>query len=290
MYEINNKIQAASHSGAKLRVENVNNEYMVIKTITQSIPRNYEAILKQQQFLSLPTPTYTISSIPVKNVQKDDSRLLVSMPYIEGLGGEQIAYKGSKAVAKNLKQALNFYIINSISESIDGTYPISGVINKISDIKLKLEGKWVQFPNLKRYIQEYEAYCVSDLKLPLGTCHGDLTLSNIKVTEDNRLMLFDFLECEINSPLQDAAKLIQDFEYGWSFRKEKESARIKGDIFCEFAKPTFLSTLKRLYPYEMKVIEMLTLLRIAPYIQEHDTITIEWFNRVITQSIKKITG
>ncbi|RTZ14641.1 phosphotransferase [Vibrio aquaticus] len=290
MHEINNKIQAASHSGAQLKVENRTDGYMVKKTITDGIERNRLAAIKQQNFKPIPTATYTISSIPITELDLSDSYLNVIMPYVEGIGGEQIAYRGSKAIAKNLKTALNFYLINSLSESEDGTYAIAKVLEKVADIRSKLTNKWQFFPNLKEHIDVLEEYCSKDLALPVGSCHGDLTLSNIKVTQDNHLMLFDFLECDINSPLQDAAKLVQDFEYGWSFRKEKESACVKGDIFCEYARPNFLDTLNRIYAYEMRIIETLTILRIAPYIQEHDTITINWFNRTIARSIEKITG
>ncbi|GAK85503.1 hypothetical protein JCM19238_3092 [Vibrio ponticus] len=290
MHEINNKIQAASHSGAQLKIENRADGYMVKKTITDGIERNHLAALKQQAFTPISTNTYIISSIPIIEISQSKSSLNVVMPYIEGIGGEQIAYKGSKAIAKNLKSALNFYLINAVSESNDGHYPIQNVLEKIIDIKAKLNNKWSLFPDLVKHIATLENYCSKDLELPIGLCHGDLTLSNIKITQDNYLMLFDFLECDINSPLQDAAKLVQDFEYGWSFRKEKESARVKGYIFCEHAKPSFIDTLNRIYHYEMRVIEVLTILRIAPYIQENDDITINWFNRVITKSIKKITG
>jgi|GEM_PF-3473676 len=290
MREINSKIQAASHSGAVLEVIQESNSYLVRKKIYSSLDRNYEAIIKQRNFKSLVTPSYTISAIPVLEISKMDKELSVSMPFIEGLGGEQVAYKGSKTVAKNLKTALDFYLINSVSQSEDGVYPVEAVRQKILSIKENLSGKETTLPNVQVHIETLLNYCSKDLELPLGMCHGDLTLSNLKVTEDNQLTLFDFLSCDINSPLQDAAKLIQDFDFGWSFRKEKASVRIKGEIFCEHAKPSFLTTLERLFEYEMRVIEALTILRIAPYIQDHDDVTITWFNWAMTKTMQKITG
>ncbi|MBL4280019.1 phosphotransferase [Vibrio fluvialis] len=286
--DINKKIQAASHSGARLRVIQDGPDYLVEKSISSAIEKNFLGIQKQQVFKPLPTPSFDIRAIPVLHTDKSAKCLTIMMPYIEGLGGERVAYRGSKTVAKNLKTALDFYLLNSIAASEDSCYPVAAIHDKLASIKAGLVGKDHLFPRLAEQIRQFEAFCQSDLCLPLGECHGDLTLANLKVTEENQLYLFDFLSCEINSPLQDAAKIIQDFEYGWSFRKEKESIRIKGEIFCEYAYPSFLKTLERLFWYEMRVIETLTLLRIAPYIDEHDQITVDWFNRVMVMSTNKL--
>lgn len=288
--DINKKIQAASHSGAKLQVVQHDHEYLVKKSISSAINKNYLGIQKQLAFKPQNTPSFDIQAIPVLSVDKSEQKLTVTMPYIEGLGGERVAYRGSKTVAKNLKIALNFYLINSIATSEDGCYPISQVHEKIASIKSNLDDNKSLFPLLEQQIEQFKNFCHKDLHMPLGECHGDLTLANFKITEENQLYLFDFLSCEINSPLQDAAKIIQDFDYGWSFRKEKASIRIKGEIFCEYAYPSFLKTLERLFWYEMRVIETLTLLRIAPYIDDQDQVTINWFNRVMNKSMNKITG
>ncbi len=288
--DINKKIQAASHSGAKLQVVKHNQDYMVQKSIVTAIDKNHLGVQKQQTFQPLTTPSFNILAIPVLDINKSTEQLTVTMPYIEGLGGERVAYKGSKTVAKNLKTALDYYLINSVATSEDGCYPKTQIHEKIDSIKSNLNNNSILFPDLHNQIELFKSFCNKDLLMPLGDCHGDLTLANFKITEENQLYLFDFLSCEINSPLQDAAKIIQDFEYGWSFRREKESIRIKGEIFCEYAYPSFLKTLERLFWYEMRVIETLTLLRIAPYIDDQDNVTISWFNRAMKKSMNKITG
>ncbi|TDE21632.1 phosphotransferase [Vibrio owensii] len=287
---ITQKIQAASHSGATLQVFKNIDGYFVRKKINTSIEKNHAAIQKQRFFEQITTPTYTIKAIPITDIALSQNELSITMPYIEGVGGEQVAYKSSKIVARNLKTALDFYLIKSVAASQDQPYPVDGVMEKLDQISINLTDKWHLFPNLKSHIAVLKQYCTKDLMMPMGECHGDLTLSNLKVTEENELVLFDFLTCEINSPLQDAAKLIQDFEYGWSFRKEKHSVRTKGEIFCVQAMPSFLNVLNRLFFYEMRIIETLTILRIAPYIQEQDSITIEWFNNTIKKTIHKIKG
>ncbi|WP_099610814.1 phosphotransferase [Vibrio fujianensis] len=286
--DISEKIQSASHSGAQLQVIRDGKHYLVQKTITTSLDKNYLGVEKQCCFTPLPTPTYTIQAIPITHLIREEKLLSITMPYIEGLGGERMAYRGSKTVARNLKTALDFYLLNSVALSEDNIYPVDAIHLKLNEIEQKLKGNFHLFPELGQQITEFRAYCRQDLQMPMGSCHGDLTLANLKITEDNQLYLFDFLSCEIDSPLQDAAKIVQDFEYGWSFRKEKESIRIKGEIFCQHAYPNFLTTLNRLFNYEMRVIEVLTLLRIAPYINSQDSITIRWFNDVMAKSMNKL--
>jgi len=51
--------------------------------------------------------------------------------------------------------------------------------------------------------------------VPRGPCHGDLTLSNVLFRRDG-LVLIDFLDPFVESPLQDMVKLRQDTRYFWS--------------------------------------------------------------------------
>lgn len=287
---IEKKIQERSHSGAKLRITKEDSEYFVIKTITSAIEKNKASILKQQNFDSLFTSTYNIIAIPIVDTNYDATSVSVKMPYCEGLTGEQVAYKGSKIVANNLKTALNFYLIYGLSISDETVYPYKEIHKKIDEIESKLNSSCHLSANIFEKIKLFKEYSSHDLTLPISKCHGDLTLSNIKITDKNQIALFDFLECEINSPLQDAAKLVQDFVYGWSFRKEKQSVRLKGELFCEKAYPSFIDVLYKIYSYEMRVIEVLTLLRIAPYIKSEDRVTIDWFNKVFDKSIYKLKG
>jgi hypothetical protein len=63
-------------------------------------------------------------------------------------------------------------------------------------------------------------------EMPVGTCHGDLTLSNILVQLNSmvdgvrvlRVVLIDFLDSFVETPLADLAKLSQDLVYGWTLR------------------------------------------------------------------------
>ena len=67
------------------------------------------------------------------------------------------------------------------------------------------------------YITAARKLCVPPVRVPVGPCHGDLTLSNILFKQDH-LYLLDFLDCYVESPLQDIVKLRQDTRFGWSLQ------------------------------------------------------------------------
>lgn len=67
----------------------------------------------------------------------------------------------------------------------------------------------------ENYLQAARSMSDCAIHVPVGPCHGDLTLSNILFKNDH-LYLLDFLDCYVESPLQDIVKLRQDTRFGWS--------------------------------------------------------------------------
>ena len=209
------------------------------------------------------------------------------MPYVEGIGGDQLSVKGNKIMARNLCISLNSYLINTLAKSTTQVIHKEVVLEKVINIEKQMQSLFGLNPEVQAVILLVKNICAEDFSMPIGPCHGDLTLANIKITQENQLYLFDFLDSFIETPLQDAAKLLQDIDYGWSLRKEKSSVRLKGTLFYEKAYPTFVDTLIFMYPREMKMLEIMTLLRIAPYIDLNDKITINWFNLSMVKVLKK---
>ena len=120
------------------------------------------------------------------------------------------------------KNIIEKYISNSISKKIDK----NTLINKISSIKININKlKHTNFLTEPEYniIDRYLKYLenkssdIINVKLPIGFCHGDLTLSNMLFDElNNELYLIDFLDSFIETPLFDIIKLRQDTKFFWS--------------------------------------------------------------------------
>ncbi|MBT0858600.1 phosphotransferase, partial [Campylobacter coli] len=62
-----------------------------------------------------------------------------------------------------------------------------------------------------------QLYLFDKYPFPIGYCHGDLTFSNILFQNQN-IVLIDFLDNFIETPLQDVVKLRQDTRHKWSLK------------------------------------------------------------------------
>jgi hypothetical protein len=121
------------------------------------------------------------------------------------------------------------------------------------------------------------------VNVPIGPCHGDLTLSNVIWNPSSGLVLIDFLSTFLDSPLQDLAKISQELEFGWSFRRLDQNLRIKSKIFCNLAFPSYARYLHSLFPDVAYLFKILSLARIAPYI--NDEVSAEWLTRSLNNAI-----
>ncbi len=111
--------------------------------------------------------------------------------------------------------------------------------------------------------------------VPESRCHGDLTFENILI-KGNDLYLIDFLDSFYNSWMIDLAKLFQDLELRWSYRKDTidDNTNIRllvmRELFTQEIRKCTNSHI--IIPLLYKLV-ILNLLRIIPYIKhERDQI------------------
>ena len=122
-----------------------------------------------------------------------------------------------------------------------------------------------------------------NILIPIGPCHGDLTLSNIIISRTGSINLIDFLSTFLESPLWDIVKIYQDLKYGWSYRHlsgaEKESAK----IFFLNCIPSQLSLYENFFQRQINLLDCLNLARLLPYIKDAETEL--WIIKNLDQSI-----
>lgn len=107
-------------------------------------------------------------------------------------------------------------------------------------------------------------------------CHGDLTLENIIITKDKNLYLIDFLDSFYNSWMIDIAKLLQDLDLKWSFRKQELTSNraLRLQVAKEALIEEILLTengienLKTIY-----YLLLLNVIRIYPYVKDDETLS-----------------
>ena len=180
-----------------------------------------------------------------------------------------------------IKNIIDTYIDNSIYKKIDKKV----VSDKINSIKKNIENiNKDKFLNEKEYnyiinkinILENDIEKICNINIPMGYCHGDLTLSNMLLdTIDNNIYLIDFLDSFIETPLFDIIKIRQDTKFFWSLkmlniRVDKNKIKIVLNYLDKkidnyFKKYDFYND--KIYDY----FEVINLLRVLQYCKNKDT-------------------
>lgn len=112
-------------------------------------------------------------------------------------------------------------------------------------------------------------------KIPYSPCCGDLTLENIIIDSNGRVFLIDLLDSFYNSWMIDIAKLLQDLELSWSYRKDKK-VDYDLNLRLAIAKQVLLENLVTLENSNEIIssiyhLLLLNVLRIYPYTKDKDT-------------------
>jgi hypothetical protein len=160
--------------------------------------------------------------------------------------------------------------------------------SKTMDVSIPMRDKLAELAErgvASRYVRAAKKMCKDPIQVPVGRCHGDLTLSNILFKQD-RLYFLDFLDCYIESPLQDIVKLRQDTYFGWSlqlYQADFDETKVRLAlryldrlIEKEFGRSEWYRTNYRLFQF-------VSLMRILPYCTE------EKMTRLVTDALDQLS-
>ena len=214
------EIEVKGHSGCSIDIVRESGQLYVLKQTNDRkyAERLYKQAMKQE---AASTKEYQFIRIPkIKELVKDDSGFQINMEYIysrnfiehfEAAGFEQINY---------FIQAIILFIQREITESPLAVVDRYVLIGKFEDIRQKISDNsdFKSDTEIKEILNKSEQVFLNlpeKLNLPVGTCHGDLTLSNI-LFNGNNYYLIDFLDSFVESPLMDMVKIRQDSAYLWS--------------------------------------------------------------------------
>ncbi len=269
------EIQVKGHSGCQIDVVSENGSVYVYKSTSDP---KYLKRLALQARKQEEASTVMVRHIRVPRIyqcEQTADKTIVKMQYVysknfieffEHAGFEQIDY---------LIDALKLFIEHEIDKCRLQTIS-SGIFNeKFAEVYAKTQHNTLYRDNkrLSKLLNECQAYFeqLSELKLPIGTCHGDLTFSNI-LFNGNNYYLIDFLDSFIETPLQDIAKIRQDTAYRWSqlmYRKRYDAVRL-GLIYDKIDNEidTYFSNKYEWYSQHYRTLQLMNILRILPYAQE----------------------
>ena len=156
---------------------------------------------------------------------------------------------------------------NAILANIDG----ESIRNKITDVRSAIKTKMKTDSFIEEELDELLKK-IPESEIPIGICHGDLTLSNMIIRND-RIFLIDFLDSFIESPMIDYIKIRQETKFKWSLFLEKEIPAYRKNkviqilnYFDEILVKHYENNvyIKKWYPF----LEKFNLLRILPYVMD----------------------
>ena len=116
---------------------------------------------------------------------------------------------------------------------------------------------------------------ICKVALPIGLCHGDLTLSNILIGyNDFNIYLIDFLDSFIETPLFDILKIRQDTFHLWSLKLFKNKCdKNKIIIHLNYIDEIIHTHFKKYHWYEevSDYYQIINLLRVFQYCKTEST-------------------
>ena len=143
---------------------------------------------------------------------------------------------------------------------------------KLVDIQMSVPVNiWEQW--YSNYAADVQGMLLNPVELPLGQCHGDLTMSNVMFSiEDECVGIIDFLDSYIESPVVDIVKLRQDTRYHWTNRRYlREHDHGKVSIVNRWIDAIITQSFHDLIVSRaFWLLEMMNYLRIAPYVHTEE--------------------
>jgi len=270
-----------SHSHDLLEIVHRDHVTCVRKTFRLDVGRARRNVDKQRLFRPLYTGMARLGAAEVLEFEVHADRAELLMPYIDGMTGHMFPVQATRKVAHTLSAAFSTMLYSQLNESREELVTTALFRDKLVSVAAATRDD-----ALKRLVEaclQIVDALPSEMVFPLGPCHGDLTLSNVILDPMSGITLIDFLETFLETPLQDVAKLKQDYVYGWSFRKDTPALGIKAEILCRHHFPKAINQIERMYPTQVHLLTLMTLARIAPYVR--DAVTQQWLIRSLTNCL-----
>lgn len=268
-----------SYSQSNFELINKNKSVYLKKFFNNFNKRDLLSLIKQDSFKDYKIDKICITTPKIEKDQlkKIDINKSIMMNYYNGVSGSQTLIQSDNETCKILSIFLSDYINKSLKKAewhyIDSNILIKKVKNTLGKIKIN------ELTILGNKILNILKKRLDKSMLWSGNyCHGDLTLGNIILNKkEKEIVLIDFLKTYNDGIIQDLSKLTQEFYLGWSARHLKEVNKLRANIIYEtiWNKVNIFKIDKEINNIIFNET-LVTLLRIFPYVNKNDTITIKW--------------
>lgn len=265
-------IDVGGHSGCSINIIERDRQLLLSKSCIDAgyAPRLIKQADKQQKFFE--AGFERVQTPLIHSVEQHGNTCTVIMDYIHSLNFVEFLDTAGFEKIERFSQQLVQFIEWEIQRSEMLKLPEATVTDKFSDVAGKIAEVYHDNEEILLLLARSEPVFAGsgELCIPVGQCHGDLTLSNIIFNHD-RIFLVDFLDSFIESPLIDMVKLRQDTALGWSYlmygkNYDKVRHQITMQWFDQVLEHHFMQ-----YGWYVKYysdFQLLNLLRILQYAKE----------------------
>ena len=239
----------------------------VVKTFP---PDHEKRMISQARKMGRPLPAGIRFPI-VLEVDQGAGRIV--MDYVPGDDMVSLASWSAPRRFQWAMSEVSSWVVSSISACSHAPFPRDRWREKIRSV---VSATAAQSPDLHDPVSRL-ASAMSDFSpamVQTGWCHGDLSLSNM-IVEADRVCLIDPIDAPIDTPLEDAAKLLLDLDTCWSLSRCGLSVDdVKVRIRFQHAAAEIRDRLSHLVePRTVEMFRRMCLIRMAPYCQDDSSVS-----------------
>jgi len=194
----------------------------------------------------------------------------VEMEYVNFHDSLAFFSAASPASVDRVASMLFDYVDRQITSAEMLELPIAILRDKVGSVVRALDSAGshdIYRPSVTKVMRAIDAR--HTVQIPVGSCHGDLTFSNILIAPDaGAVALLDFLDSYIESPAIDIAKLRQDTRFHWTLlMSDKISDQIRFKQVMQYFDQRICDRYSTAVWYRSNIDLILgvNMLRIAPY-------------------------
>ena len=268
----------SSYSKSKFSLLKKDNKIFIKKKPMKIDTREFESINKQNQFKKFKIKNFIIESAKIKFIKKDVvKKKYYLVDFFHGKNGKEILSNGNKNEIKILELFIKNYIANAKKNSKIIPRNKALIIKKYNQISKHINCKKIKnFEIIKKYF--FSLLKKNILTFNNANCHGDLTLSNIILcNKQKKIILIDFQKTYEDNLIQDLSKLFQEFYLGWTSRNFSKINKLRSEIiYRSILNDDFWKMFDKKMLYSFKIEFIMTILRIIPYVNKNDKITLDW--------------
>lgn len=269
------EIEVKGHSGCQIDVVDEDGKVIVYKSTVDPGYLERLALQAEKQIRASDVGFANIKVPKIYSVERLESRTVIKMQYVysknfmeyfDNAGFEQVDY---------LTDALEDFIDYEVRHCRMTEVGSDIFVIKFNGIKHKMSQ--YQDPDIKCLLERcFHVFdTMGNITVPVGVCHGDLTLSNL-LFNGNNFYLIDFLDSFLESPLQDIVKIRQDTAFGWSrLMYTRPYDKIRFNLICSHLDRELDKRFREKYIWYGKyydVLQLMNMLRILPYAKDEKVI------------------